>query len=614
MQLSLALLTSTLVLLPGLAAQIAVQALQPARNRTTTPTATGIEITFAEPVQPATVNPQTLRVYGRWSGVHAGSLTFTAGNRTVAFAPARPFFPGEMVTVMLSDAVTAVSSNRLRGGYTWSFWTLPARGSRNLPLAATIPVRRSGESAIRTYGAYAGDLDGDGAPDLSLPNENTSDVRVLRNDGCGSYAPPIVHALPANSTPSTNEGQDFDGDGHIDLAVGNISGGAVSVLIGDGAGSYRPRVQYQSGSGTRGLCVLDVDGDGDVDIVTANRSSSNLALHLNQGNGTFAPATFFDGGGTSETAIGAADANGDGIADLFVGCYGSSTITLLLGNGAGGFSLSSTVGVQGQPWMIALGDVDGDGHVDAVTCNSSQALVAVARGNGAGGLLPAVHYAVGSFPLAIDLGDVDGDGALDLVASNFSGRSFTLYWNDGSGGFVSPLTLPAPQAGSCAILADDDRDGDLDVLGVDELADVLLLFRQTQSWPSGVQPGACAATLRLDNLARGAGYGSNPPHAAAAGRTLFVGVTGTASQPFGVLGGIERAPGTPLPFGTFNLDPTALVVLPGGVTDAFGEATLPLPLPADLPPGAALALQGAVVDPNQAPGLRFTNPEVARVP
>ena len=606
------LLVSLLVATP-LVGQIAVSSVSPAGHSLSGLTTATPAITFAEPIQPATITSASFRVFGRWSGVATGTLSLSNGDRTVTFSPSRPFFAGETVTVMLSNAVTATSNRALAGGYTWVFWTKPARGTRNLQLAATLPVRRTGESRIRTYGAYAGDLDGDGAPDLSLPNEDVSDVRVMRNGGCGTYSAPVIYPLPTNYKPSTNEGQDFNRDGFIDLAVGNITAGALSILLGNGDGTYRPAVHYPSGSGTRGLCVLDVDGDGDVDVVTANRVSSNLALHRNNGNGTFAPAVMFEGGGNGETAIGAADANGDGIADLFVGCYTSGTITLLLGNGTGTFTLASSVAVVGNPWMIALGDIDGDGAIDAVVPTSSQPRVAVARGNGSGGLLPAVDYLVGSFPLAIDLGDIDGDGALDFLASNYSGATFTLYWNNGTGGFGSPVTLTAPQAGSCALMVDDDRDGDLDVLGIDELADLVLLYRQVDSWPAGVQIPACGATLRVDEFARGAGYGTTASHPTLAGRTLFIGLTGNAGQAFGVFGGIAQSPGLPLVFGIFNLDPSVIVVLPGGVTNSFGEAMVSLPIPLGIPVDAAIALQAAVGDPSHSAGLRLSNPEVAVV-
>ncbi|HLU38602.1 MAG TPA: FG-GAP-like repeat-containing protein [Planctomycetota bacterium] len=593
--------------LPG---QISVQSVQPTGHRTDVPVGAPIAITFAEPVSRASVHARSLRVFGRWSGVATGTISFADGDRTVVFTPSRPFFCGETVTVYLSQAVTAASGNRLTGGYTWSFWTAPARGSRNLVLERTIPVRRTGEGGIRVYGAYAGDLDRDGAPDLSVPCEDSNDLRVLGNDGCGNYTSPVPFGLPSNARPSTNEGHDFDGDGFIDLAVGNILSGTISVFLGDGTGGYRAPQHYPSGAQTRGIAVLDADGDGDIDLVAANRSGNNLTYFANRGDGTFDAPVAFDGGGSGETAIAAADANGDGIADLFVGCFNSGTVTLLLGDGAGGFTLSSSVPVTGNPWMIAIGDVDRDGAVDAVVCTSSQPRVALVRGDGTGGLLPAVDYPTGAFPIAVDLGDIDGDGALDFVASNFQGTTFDVYWNDGNGGFGGRLTLNAPRAGSCALVVDDDRDGDLDVLGIDELADVILLFRQTETWPAGVERGACTARLRLDQRARAAGFGAVPPHPVTAGATLFVGVSGPAAQPFGLFAGVALTPGPALPFGIVNLAPAPVVVLPGGATDAAGEALVALPMPGGVP-GAALAFQAAVLDPAHPAALHTSNPEVA---
>ncbi|MBI5852085.1 MAG: VCBS repeat-containing protein [Planctomycetes bacterium] len=590
-------------------AQIQVTAVAPPRNASSATTAPLVTIDFAEPITIASVTAASFHVHGRWSGVCDGTLSLANGGFRIEFAAQRPFFAGELVTVSLSSAITAVSGRRLVGGHSWSFWTRPVRGSRSFALAATLPVRLPGETWIQTYGAHAADLDRDGAPDLSLPDELAADVRVMRNDGCGNYSGVVPHALQTGGAPSTNEAADFDGDGWLDLAVGDIAIGSLSILIGDRAGGYRAAVHYPSGRGTRGLAVLDCDGDGDPDVVTANRVSSNLALHRNRGDGTFDPATFFDGGGAGETAVVAADANGDGIADLYVGNHGSRTITSLRGDGAGNFTLVGSRGVTGQPWMITAGDVDRDGIVDAVTCNSSSPRVTIARGDGLGGLLPVAEYTTGSFPLAIDLGDLDGDGALDLVVSNYSGSSFTVRWNDGFGGFASSFTLAAPRAGSCALLVDDDRDGDLDVLGIDELADVVLLFRQTTPALPGVQASNCAASLRVDARASNAGFGGRAGHDVTRDLRCFVGIAGASVQPFGLLAGLALAPGPNTAFGILNLDATALVPLGTGTTDASGEAQVTVIFPASLPPGIAIALQGGVGDPSHPLGARLTNAE-----
>jgi len=138
--------------------------------------------------------------------------------------------------------------------------------------------------------------------------------------------------------------------------------------------------------------------------------------------------------------------------------------------------------------MIAVGDVNGDGRADVVSANSTFNNAAVLFGDGAGGLDSAAVYATGGFPLAIDLGDIDGDGDLDMVTSNFSGVSWTVLENDGQGRFVNPRTMRAAGAGSCATLYDPDGDGDMDMTGIDEIDDLIFLFRNGPASAAGEEP------------------------------------------------------------------------------------------------------------------------------
>ncbi len=439
-----------------------------------------ITITFDSAMAPATINASNISMFGHWSGVALGTFQLEAGNTRVRFTPTTLFNAGEWVQVTVSKNVRTQSGQTLSQGYSWNFWTRPAVGNIVLTETQRIPVRRTGEGHIQTYGAHGGDLNHDGFSDFFVPNEISNDCRVFINDGTGSYANFTVHPIPNGSRPSTNESADFNSDGNLDLAVGNSTSDSVTVFLGNGAGGFLSIRNYRAAGGIRGLAVADLDGDGDADIVTANRSGNNIALLLNNGNGTFAPRTTMDANGSGETACATADANGDGILDLFVGSFTSSEMSLLLGNGTGSFTFSSKVAAGGnQPWMIAVGDVNGDGRVDVVSANSGSANVGVIFGNGAGGLSAATTYASGSFPIAIDLGDIDGDGDLDLMSSNFSGRSWTYWENNGAGIFGNRRTLNASLAGSCATFHDRDNDGDLDMTGIDEEADLIFLFRNS---------------------------------------------------------------------------------------------------------------------------------------
>jgi hypothetical protein len=220
-------------------------------------------------------------VFGRASGVMVGDFNVLDSGRTIRFAPLRPFFPGEMVTVLVSAAIKSGGGQPLTNGYTWGFWIRSAATAGPLVQQASYKLRIGNERGITAYGAYAGDLDRDGAADFSIPTEFGDDVRVLTNDGCGQLAGPARFTLPRGSKPSTNEGQDFNSDGFINLATGNIDGASIAVFLGDGQGGYLPPVLYPSGANVRGITVLDAEADGDIDIVTANRTASNLALFRN---------------------------------------------------------------------------------------------------------------------------------------------------------------------------------------------------------------------------------------------------------------------------------------------------------------------------------------------
>lgn len=461
-----------------------------------------IEVSFSGAIDPQSVNNSTFSVFGRWSGATPGTFSFENNNTRVLFTPSRSFFAGEYITVSLSRGIADSSGQPMAAGYAWSFWIAASPGSMALLQTGQISVRRPNEGWIQTYGAYAGDLNGDGFSDFTVPNERSNDVRVFLNDGSGGYGDFTVHPLPNANRPSTNEGADFNGDGVMDFAVGSTANNRMNVLLGDGEGGFSASTSYVADTGVRGLSVLDLEGDGDADIVTANRTGNNLSLFLNNGDGSFAPAINIEAGGNQESACAAADANSDGILDLFVGCYASDDVILLLGDGNGGFVFSDAVGGGDNPWMVVTGDVDGDGHVDVAVANAGGNNAAVIRGDGNGNLLPAVTYPSGaSFPLSIDLGDLDGDGDLDMILSNYGNNTpgsgkWRVYENDGSGNFINPQDYPASTAASCAVFHDRNHDGFMDVTGIDEIEDVLVLFQNTAT-PIAVYPEPVIENYRL---------------------------------------------------------------------------------------------------------------------
>jgi len=488
----------TLFLLPaGLAAQaLRVASHLPGRNAVSAEREAPLVIDFDRPVDPATLNAASLMIFGRWSGVMPGEVQLAENNTRVLFVPARPFSAGEMVTVSVARHVATADGTTLGRGYAWQFWTRTRPATLNLAETGRLSVRRPGENHIQTYGAYAGDLNGDGYTDFAVPNERANDIRVFMNDGTGDFGAFTVYPIPGGTVPSTNEGADFNLDGHLDFAVGNSQGDAVSVFMGDGTGHLASPVNYPADDGVRGLAVLDLNGDGYPDLATANRDAGNVSVLLNDGDGSFTRMQNADAQGQGETAATTADLNEDGLLDLIVGSFTSEEMSVLLGDGDGGLTFHTKVSAGGASWMVASGDVNNDGHVDVVSANSRDNTASVLFGDGQGNLSAPAAYPTGSFSLAIDLGDLDGDGDLDLVTSNFNGNDWTIYENLGDGTFGSRRNLPAGQAGSCAVLHDRNNDGALDMTGIDELDDLLFLFTNTPV-PTTTEPTPEAGAAAL---------------------------------------------------------------------------------------------------------------------
>jgi len=435
-----------------------------------------ISINFNNAVDITSFNDTTFQVWGRWSGVHKGTIIPYSNNTSILFTPEKNFFYGEQVTISLSKGIKDAVGNYLQTGYAWNFWTRSLTGTMDLIRTSTINVRQPGEGWIQTYGTYAGDLDGDGWSDFIVPNEIPADIRVFMNDQQGGYDNFTIFSISGGSRPSTNEGFDYNLDGFMDFTVGNSQNNQVTVFTGDGTGNFSAIQNYTADNGIRGLVILDANGDGFPDIVTANRDGSNSSILMNSGNGTFAIAINFEGNGDGETAAATADVNGDGIMDLFLGAYYSNEVILWLGDGDGGFTFSDEITVGNNPWMIVSGDVNNDKIPDVVCANSGSSSFSVVLCDSIGNLSSPVNYAVGQFPISVDLGDVDGDLDLDIVTSNFTGANFTLYENDGTGVFINRNDLTSDMAGSCAVFHDRDNDGDMDMTGIDERQDLLILF------------------------------------------------------------------------------------------------------------------------------------------
>jgi hypothetical protein len=202
-----------------------------------------------------------------------------------------------------------------------------------------------------SYSVAIGDLDGDGALDLAVPNWWSSTVSVLLGTGDGTFQSPFNYG--AGYRPCSVEIGDLDGDGAPDLAVANWSSYNVSVLLGNGDGTFRSAVHYGAGEGPYSIAIGDLDGDGAPDLAVANEgrlyTSGNVSALLGNGDGTFQSAINY-GAGDRPYSVAIGDLDGDGALDLAVANLLSDNVSVLINS-----SLSRFERVYPKGWsMISL--------------------------------------------------------------------------------------------------------------------------------------------------------------------------------------------------------------------------------------------------------------------
>src|SRR5207253_6982357 len=160
-------------------------------------------------------------------------------------------------------------------------------------------------------------------------------------------------SVHAGSNPTSAAVGDFNGDGKLDLAVANAGSKNVSVLLGNGDGTFKAPVNFGA-PGPQSVAVGDFNGDGNLDLAVANLSSGNVSIRLGNGDGTFrAPVNYATGDTPNTIAVG--DFNKDGKLDLAVVNGGNGKglcrVRLLLGNGGGPFQDGGNYPLSFGLWM-----------------------------------------------------------------------------------------------------------------------------------------------------------------------------------------------------------------------------------------------------------------------
>ena len=339
----------------------------------------------------------------------------------------------------------------------------------------------------------AGDLDGDGRPDLVIATQNfyynsgdtaiADNFVVLRNItnafGKINFAPSqeITGALGNRATAV----MDVDGDGKPDLVMMGYD--TVYVFRNtstQGLISFDVPAKFLTGYDAQDLAVADLDGDGKPELITANAFEGTVSVLRNTctaGNISFAAKVDF-AAGSAPSGVAVMDFDGDGKRDLAVSCYNGNYVVVLgnqstPGSIALGTPLSLPVGAN--PSGIAAGDLDGDGKPDIATSNYSDNTLSVIRNQSVPGSLSFAtsvafsnNYVVSAASTRIAMADMDGDGKLDLALINqASPGAASLFKNNSTPGnlvfthsFQAPYGVDAIIYGKPVGVVMQDLDGD----------------------------------------------------------------------------------------------------------------------------------------------------------
>jgi glucose/arabinose dehydrogenase/fibronectin type 3 domain-containing protein len=387
-----------------------------------TSTLDSVSLNLVTPPTPDTTPPTVPQSLGATSGTTASfapQVPYTAGTNSHSVATADLNGDGKLDLAVVNAGSDNVSVFFGAGNGTFGTQTAWAVGDE--PKSVKIA-----------------DLNGDGTPDLVTANQGDGSASVLLGTGSGAFSPKVDYPACNNNKAHEVAVADFNRDTRPDLALTCHGNNFISVLLGNGDGTFGAATNFTVGSAPHSIVALDFNGDGNPDVAVANLNSDNVSVRLGNGTGGFAAAVNYTVG-DGPHGIRAGDLNADGKLDLVTVNEFSNNVTVLLGAANGAFTVLNSFPTGLVPKGLVIVDVDGDGALDVVNtdtadnyptcCHVGGDQVSVLYGNNTGNLGAKQDFTVGLTPFSITAGDFNNDGRPDLATANWHGNSTSVLLN-----------------------------------------------------------------------------------------------------------------------------------------------------------------------------------------